>query len=150
MSQSPVVEIVARDKSMQPPLYAKRDIALVRGEGAYLWDSNGNRYLDMMSNYGVNILGHSHPAITEAVSQQASTLLNCHQSFANDVRVRFLDKLASIAKSLLQEAGVAPGTAIRFGTPSGVMGEERPQNMLGRVVTITSGKGCYQQYRFSW
>ena len=45
----------------QPPLYAKREIAVVRGEGAYLFDSDGRRYLDAMSNYGVAILGHADP-----------------------------------------------------------------------------------------
>lgn len=89
-------EIVARDKALQPPLYAKRDIALVRGEGVWLWDSDGNRYLDMMSNYGVNILGHSRPAVVDAIARQAGTLMNCHQSFANDTRVALLEKLVSI------------------------------------------------------
>jgi LysW-gamma-L-lysine/LysW-L-ornithine aminotransferase len=84
------------DRDLQPPLYAKRGLALVRGEGAYLFDSDGNKYLDMMSNYGVNILGHAHPAYTEAIQQQAATLANCHQSFANDVRSAFLQKLVGI------------------------------------------------------
>jgi len=76
------------------PMYAKRDITLVRGEGYYLWDSEGNRYYDFASNYGVNILGHSHPAVTNAISQQASTLISCHQSFYNDVRAKYLQKLS--------------------------------------------------------
>jgi acetylornithine/LysW-gamma-L-lysine aminotransferase len=97
MSQLATGEIVQRDRDLQPPLYAKRDIALVRGEGAYLWDSDGNQYLDLMSNYGVNILGHNHPKVTEAITRQASTLLNCHQSFANDVRVELLETLISAA-----------------------------------------------------
>lgn len=97
MSQLASADIVQRDRDLQPPLYAKRDIALVRGEGAYLWDSDGTRYLDLMSNYGVNILGHNHPNVTTAITQQASTLLNCHQSFASDVRVALLEKLVSVA-----------------------------------------------------
>ena len=97
MSQLASADIVQRDRELQPPLYAKRDIALVRGEGAYLWDSDGNRYLDLMSNYGVNILGHNHPNVTAAITHQANTLLNCHQSFANDVRVALLEKLVSVA-----------------------------------------------------
>ena len=97
MSQLASAEIVQRDRELQPPLYAKRDIALVRGEGAYLWDSDGTRYLDLMSNYGVNILGHNHPNVTAAITHQANTLLNCHQSFASDVRVALLEKLVSVA-----------------------------------------------------
>ncbi len=97
MSQLATAEIVQRDRDLQPPLYAKRDIALVRGDGAYLWDSDGRQYLDLMSNYGVNILGHNHPKVTEAITRQASTLLNCHQSFANDVRVELLERLIAAA-----------------------------------------------------
>jgi acetylornithine/LysW-gamma-L-lysine aminotransferase len=97
MSQLASADIVQRDRELQPPLYAKRDIALVRGEGAYLWDSDGTRYLDLMSNYGVNILGHNHPNVTAAITRQTNTLLNCHQSFASDVRVALLEKLVSVA-----------------------------------------------------
>jgi LysW-gamma-L-lysine/LysW-L-ornithine aminotransferase len=77
-------------------LYKKRDITLVRGEGVYLWDADGRRYLDMMSNYGVSILGHSHPAVTSAIVQQADTLLSCHQSFRNDTRAHFVAALVAI------------------------------------------------------
>src|SRR5690606_20586381 len=73
-------EILAVDRDLQPPLYTKRDIALARGEGVILWDAEGNSYLDAMSNYGVNVLGHAHPAVTEAISSQAATLISCHQS----------------------------------------------------------------------
>ena len=59
--------IASIEDDYQLRLYKKRDIALVRGEGVYLWDAEGRRYLDMMSNYGVNILGHSHPTVTAAM-----------------------------------------------------------------------------------
>jgi LysW-gamma-L-lysine/LysW-L-ornithine aminotransferase len=85
------------DRDLQPPLYAKRDITLVRGEGSLLWDSDGREYIDVMSNYGVNVLGHAHPAVTAAITAQAGLLLSCHQSFANDVRARFLDTLIGLA-----------------------------------------------------
>ncbi|MEX2426505.1 MAG: aspartate aminotransferase family protein [Thermomicrobiaceae bacterium] len=87
------------DRDLQPPLYAKRGLSLVRGEGAYLWDSDGTKYLDMMSNYGVSILGHAHPKHTEAIQRQAATLISCHQSFASDVRSAFLQKLVSVTPS---------------------------------------------------
>jgi len=90
-------DIYAADKTLQPPLYAKREVVLARGEGATLWDVDGRSYVDMMSNYGVNILGHAHPAVTEAIAQQAGALISCHQSFANDVRAQFLETLTGIA-----------------------------------------------------
>ncbi|MBX6341141.1 MAG: aspartate aminotransferase family protein [Thermomicrobiaceae bacterium] len=96
--------IIQRDRDLQPPLYAKRDLALARGEGAYLWDAKGRRYLDLMSNYGVNVLGHAHPRVTAAIAHQAATLLNCHQSFASDVRVALLERLLALAPAGLTRA----------------------------------------------
>ena len=104
MTRIATESVVQRDRDLQPPLYAKRDIALVRGEGVYLWDNDGKRYLDLMSNYGVNILGHAHPKVTEAIQRQAATLISCHQSFASDVRVAFLEKLLSVAPTGLERA----------------------------------------------
>lgn len=96
--------ITATDRALQPAMYAKRGIALVRGEGALLWDAEGNEYIDVMSNYGVNIVGHAHPAVTAAIAEQAGTLINVHQSFASDVRARFLEALIGIAPEGLTQA----------------------------------------------
>lgn len=86
------------------PLYAKREIALVRGAGVSLWDSDGKHYLDCMSNYGVNILGHAHPAVGAAIKEQVDILSNCHSSFYNDERARFLTVLAGMAPPELSRA----------------------------------------------
>ena len=112
--------ILRLDESLQPPLYAKRGIALVRGEGVWLYDSDGQRYLDLMSNYGVNILGHAHPRVTAAIVAQAGRLLSCHQSFASDVRAAFLEKLLSVvphglARAFLSNSGAeAVEAALKF------------------------------------
>lgn len=97
-------EITAIDRDLQPAMYAKRGVALVRGEGAVLWDADGNEYIDAMSNYGVNILGHNHPAVTEAISKQVSALINTHQSFSNPTRTQFLEALIGIAPDGLDRA----------------------------------------------
>ena len=100
-------QILRIERERQIPLYAKRDIALVRGEGAYLYDADGNTYLDAMSNYGVAVLGHAHPAYTAALIDQARTLTTCHQSFGNDVRARFLTELARIAPEGVERAFIS-------------------------------------------
>lgn len=102
-------QIVAADAA-QIPLYAKRDIALVRGEGNYLFDSEGKRYLDAMSNYGVASLGHAHPQFTAALVDQLGKLTTTHQSFYNDARSMFLEEIANIApegvgRSFLSNSG---------------------------------------------
>lgn len=53
------------------PVYSRADIAFERGEGAYLFDSNGRRYLDFASGVGVTALGHCHPVLVEALDKQA-------------------------------------------------------------------------------
>lgn len=76
--------------------YSKRPTALVRGEGVYAYDEQGNRYLDATSGQGVTALGHCHPAITEAITQQAQTLITCPEAFYNDRRAELYELLASI------------------------------------------------------
>ena len=93
---------------LQPiPLHADRGISLARGEGCYLWDDRGRRYLDLMTNYGVNLLGHSHPAVTAAIDRQASQLTNAHQSFDTPVRQEFLDTLAGFLPPSLSRISFA-------------------------------------------
>ncbi len=85
----------AVDTRLQPiPLHANRGISLARGEGCYLWDTEGRKYLDLMTNYGVNLLGHAHPAVTEAIVTQAGTLTNAHQSFDTPAREQFIQALS--------------------------------------------------------
>jgi acetylornithine/LysW-gamma-L-lysine aminotransferase len=104
----------------QPPLYAKREIALVRGEGAYLFDSEGRRYLDAMSNYGVAILGHADRQYAAALSEQLQTLATGHQSFYSDVRAELLGEIAKVApagltRHFLSNSGAeAVEAAIKF------------------------------------
>jgi acetylornithine/LysW-gamma-L-lysine aminotransferase len=78
------------------PLHASRGISLVRGEGSHLWDDKDRRYLDLMTNYGVNLLGHAHPQVTAAITAQASRLTNAHQSFDTPARQDFLEVLGTL------------------------------------------------------
>jgi acetylornithine/LysW-gamma-L-lysine aminotransferase len=84
-----------------------RGISLARGEGCYLWDDQGQRYLDLMTNYGVNLLGHAHPKVTAAIDRQASLLTNAHQSFDTPVRQEFLDTLAGFLPPALSRMSFA-------------------------------------------
>ena len=76
--------------------YGKRPAALVRGEGLYVYDCDGNRYLDATAGQGVAALGHCHPAITAAIAAQAATLVTCHESFYNDRRAELYALLQSV------------------------------------------------------
>ena len=67
-------------------LYPNRGLTLVRGEGVHLISEEGDRYLDMATNYGVSILGYGHPGLENAIVDQWRTLPTLHCSFTNDVR----------------------------------------------------------------
>lgn len=56
--------------------YGERRLALVRGEGSYVWDSDGKRYVDLLCGLGVNNLGHCHPNVVNAIKKQVETLLH--------------------------------------------------------------------------
>ena len=56
--------------------YARQPVAFVRGEGSYLWDETGKRYLDAVAGVAVNGLGHAHPRLVKAISEQAATLIH--------------------------------------------------------------------------
>lgn len=99
-----LAEIQRLEQDGQIPLYGKREIALVRGEGAYLFDSDGRRYLDAMSNYGIAVLGHADPEFADALNDQLRTLTTAHQSFYNDVRAEALAAIGRIAPDGLSRA----------------------------------------------
>lgn len=70
--------------------YAPTALAFERGEGAWLWDEHGNRYLDAISGLGVCALGHAHPDLAEVIADQASRLIHT----ANLVRIPWQERLA--------------------------------------------------------
>ncbi len=61
--------------------FDRTPVTLVRGEGARVWDENGREYLDFVAGWAVNSLGHCHPAVTEAVTKQAHTLIQTSNQF---------------------------------------------------------------------
>ena len=78
-------------------VYPKRDITIVKGRGAEVWDDEGRRYIDCVAGIGVASVGHANLAVAEAVAGQARTLVTCPGIFYNDTRARLLEKLAAIA-----------------------------------------------------
>ncbi len=78
-------------------IYPKRPLTLVRGEGAYLYDDSGTRYIDCVGGQGSANLGHAHPAVVAAIREQAEILLSCPEIFYNDKRALLLDKLTALA-----------------------------------------------------
>lgn len=77
--------------------YGDRTTTLVRGEGAFVWDAQGRRYLDAVAGIAVCGLGHSHPAVTAAICQQAATLIHCSNLYAIEAQQALGEALVGIS-----------------------------------------------------
>jgi acetylornithine/N-succinyldiaminopimelate aminotransferase len=72
---APPETVAAREARVHLQVYARQPLTLVRGEGCWVWDEAGTRYLDCVAGIAVAILGHAHPAVADAINAQARTLL---------------------------------------------------------------------------
>ena len=79
--------------------YGAPPVTFVRGDGAELWDDRGRRYLDFLCGLAVTGLGHAHPAVTEAVASQASTLIHTSNLFANEPTAGVVETLDRLIRS---------------------------------------------------
>lgn len=101
-------------------VYPRRDVALVKGKDAHVWDDQGKEYIDLASGISVANVGHCNPKIVEAIIRQANTLITCANTFYNDAKAIFLEKLFSITppnltKAFLTNSGTeAIEAAIKF------------------------------------
>ena len=84
------------EKQYTSGLYGKRDVVVVRGQKAHVWDEAGREYIDCVAGIGVANAGHSHPAIAAAIAEQAQTLMTCPELYYNDRRAELYQKLAEI------------------------------------------------------
>jgi len=85
------------EQTYELSVYPRRDIVLVSGKGARLYDEEGREYIDCASNVGVSNIGHGHEAVAKAIYEQYLTLGNCYSMFYNPVRARLAEKLANLA-----------------------------------------------------
>ncbi len=77
--------------------YARLPVAFTRGEGVWLWDSEGKRYLDGLSGIAVNTLGHAHPRFTAALVEQIGKLIHCSNVYQVNGQELLADKLCSLS-----------------------------------------------------
>jgi acetylornithine/LysW-gamma-L-lysine aminotransferase len=100
MTQDEVVEmsaLAALEEAVLGGTTARRGTTVMaRGEGCWLWDVDGNRYLDLTAGQGVAMLGHSHPLLVAAISEQAARLITCPNFFYNDARAEFAAALRDV------------------------------------------------------
>jgi ornithine--oxo-acid transaminase len=140
--------------------YAPLPVTIVRGEGIYLWDDEGRRYLDMLGAYSAVSFGHCHPRLIEALTRQAGTLDILSRVYSNDKLGPFLARaceMTGMDRALPMNTGAeAVETALKAarkwahkvkGVPDGqaeIIGAEG--NFHGRTIAVT-GLSTVPQYR---
>lgn len=98
------MNVIAQEARYTSGVYYKRDVAIVRGEGALVWDDAGRAYIDCVGGHGVAIVGHCNPEVVQAIQRQAQRLITCPEVFYNDVRAELLAELLAIAPADLDRA----------------------------------------------
>lgn len=92
------------EKKHEFDVYPKRNVVLVRGENAAVWDDRGRMYIDCVSGHGVSNLGHANAKVLQAIQEQSKKLITCSNVFYNDRRALLLEKLISITPASLKRA----------------------------------------------
>src|SRR5215204_4802079 len=92
-------EIVRLEDQFQLATYKKMDIAIERGSGAWIWTSQGEKYLDLYGGHAVCATGHSHPHVVKAIQEQAGKILFYSNIVYSELRGRTAEKLVSISPS---------------------------------------------------
>ena len=113
---------------------------LVRGEGCYVWDDQGKRYLDLLAGIAVNALGHAHPAVVETLTRQAGTLGHVSNFFATPQQIALAERLVE----LLAGAGSTPEGRVFF-TSSGAEANEAAFKLTRRTgrTKVVAAEGAF-------
>jgi len=153
-------DLIAQTDSVSAPNYKPLPVVVSRGEGVWVWDVEGRRYLDCVSAYSSLNQGHRHPRIVAALVEQAGKLTLTSRAVHNDQMGPFLTELCAIARldmALPMNTGAeAVETAIKLARKWGYRAKRVPQdraeivvcrnNFHGRTTTIV-GFSSDEQYR---
>ncbi|MBP3400384.1 MAG: acetylornithine transaminase [Selenomonadales bacterium] len=90
-------DVFAIDKAHYMPVFARYPMVISHGEGAYVTDTDGNRYLDFFAGIAVNALGHAHPNLVKAVAEQAAKVIHCSNLYYTEVQAQLIEKLAALS-----------------------------------------------------
>lgn len=90
-------EIFAKDKSDYLPVFARYNIVLDHGDGPYVYDTKGKKYIDFLAGIAVNVVGHNYKPLVEAVSKQAGKMIHCSNLYYTEVQVEAAEKLKKLS-----------------------------------------------------
>ncbi len=97
-----MIDYITLENEYSFDVYPKRDVVIVRGENARVWDIQGREYIDCVAGHGVANIGHCNSNVVAAIQEQAQKLITCSGIFYNDVRAQLMEKLVSIAPQNLK------------------------------------------------
>ena len=97
-------DCIELEKQYAFEVYPKRELCIVRGEGARVWDSEDREFIDCAAGIGVANIGHANPAVIAALEQQARTLITCPGIFYNDTRALLMRRLVEVSPQGLERA----------------------------------------------
>jgi acetylornithine/N-succinyldiaminopimelate aminotransferase len=92
-----LTELQSLERDYLMPTYGRNPVEFVRGEGTRLWDADGNEYLDFLAGISVVQIGHCHPALVEAITHQAQTLVHVGNLFYTEPQMRLAERLSKLA-----------------------------------------------------
>ena len=93
---TPLEKLLESARAHLYPNYRQPDLVMSRGEGVYVWDTSGKRYLDMYAGIAVNVLGHAHPSIVSALQEQAARLGHMSNYFYNEPNIELAERLCRL------------------------------------------------------
>jgi acetylornithine/N-succinyldiaminopimelate aminotransferase len=89
--------ILERDSDHLLPVYARFPVVMDHGQGVFLYDTSGNRYLDLMAGLGVNALGHAHPRMVAAMADQAGRMVHLSPQYASRYPGELAERLCELS-----------------------------------------------------
>jgi ornithine--oxo-acid transaminase len=138
-------DLIATEQRLGAHNYKPLDVVLTRGEGVYVWDTDGKRYLDCLSAYSAVNQGHCHPKIRDAMIEQAGKLTLTSRAFRNDQLAYLYEELAALTgshKILPMNSGAeAVETAIKAVRKWGYEVKGVPENQAEIIVCSNNFHG---------
>jgi acetylornithine/N-succinyldiaminopimelate aminotransferase len=160
MTESNTRDWVALEHQYYQGTFKRQPITLVRGEGVRVWDSQGRSYLDFVAGIAVNVLGHCHPAIIEAVQQQVTQLVHVSNLYYNVRQIELAEQLGLLSsgmRSFFSNSGAeANEAAIKLARKYGRLHHDGAYEIIsmersfhGRTLATTAATG-QAAYQASW
>ena len=89
-------QVFALDQQYFMPVFSRYSLVLSHGDGPYVYDTDGKKYIDFLAGIAVNVLGHAHPALVKAICDQAGKLIHCSNLYYTEPQVCLIEKLAKM------------------------------------------------------